>query len=151
MKPHLLAAPYRACIRSAHHATRLFVTASFWLLILISPVMAQEGPRSVDLPNRMTVHTWFIIGVVGAFLAWSISYAIQLQKEAIQRAKSRTDLVKQKEELLDQIADLEQRKEAGEVSDQKYKHELKELRFRLGKLLEKISTPATPKSAKKSS
>jgi len=133
------------------HATRLFVTASLWLLILISPVMAQEGPRSVDLPNRMTVHTWFIIGVVGAFLAWSISYAIQLQKDAIQRVKSRTDLVKQKEELLDQIAALEERKEAGEVTDQKYKHELKELRFRLGKLLEKISSPPAPKSAKKSS
>ena len=113
--------------------------------------MAQEGPRSVDLPNRMTVHTWFIIGVVGAFLAWSISYAIQLQKDAIQRVKSRTDLVKQKEELLDQIAALEERKEAGEVTDQKYKHELKELRFRLGKLLEKISSPPAPKSAKKSS
>jgi hypothetical protein len=132
-------------------ATRLLVIAPLGLLMLTAPVLAQEGPRSVDLPNRMTVHTWFIIGVVGAFLAWSISYAVQLQKEAIQRAKSRTDLSKEKEDLLDQIADLEERKEAGQVTDQKYKHELKELRFRLGKVLEKISSPATPKSAKKSS
>src|SRR5262245_41326362 len=133
------------------HATRLFVTASLGLLIVTSSVMAQEGPRSVDLPNRMTIHTWFIIGVVGAFLAWCISYAIHLQREAIERARSRTDLTKQKEELLDQIATLEERKEAGQVTDQKYKHELKELRFRLGKVLEKIASPATPRSAKKSS
>ena len=120
------------------------------IVIIATPAFAQDA-RSVELPNAMSIHTWFIIGVVGAFLAWSISYAIQLQKEAMERAKSRTDLVKHKEDLLDQIATLEERKESGQVTDQKYKHELKELRFRLGKVLEKISSPATPKSAKKSS
>jgi hypothetical protein len=99
----------------------------------------------------MTIHTWFIIGVVGAFLCWCISYALQMQREALERKKDRTDVLRQKEELLDQIADLETRKEAGEVTDQRYKHELKELRFRLAKVLDKIARPEPQKSAKKSS
>ncbi len=96
-----------------------------------------QDVRSVELPNPMTIHTWFIIAAAGAFLAWSISYAVQLQKEAVQRKKERSDVLKQKDELLDKIADLESRKEAGQVTEQKYKHEMKELRFRLARILEK--------------
>ena len=96
-----------------------------------------QDVRSVELPNPMTIHTWFIIAAVGAFLAWSISYAVQLQKEAAQRKKDRTSSQRQKDDLLDRIADLENRKEAGQISEQRYKHVLKELRFRLAKLLEK--------------
>jgi hypothetical protein len=112
--------------------------------------MAQDV-RVVEVPNPMSLHNWFIIGAVGAFLVWSISYAIQLQKEAIERKKDRSDLSKQREQLLDSIAELENKKEAGQITDQKYKHELKELRFRLSKVLEKIANPEAQKSAKKTS
>jgi hypothetical protein len=123
-----------------------------WLLVLVPSAQAQqEGPQSIDLPNHMSMHTWFIIGVTGAFLAWSISYTIQRQKEARERRKDRTDLLRQRDSLLDKIADIENRKEAGRISEQRYKHEMKELKFHLRKVVEKIANPETPKSAQKSS
>lgn len=85
----------------------------------------------------MGAHTWFIILAVGAFLAWCISYSLELHKEALARKKGRDELNQRREQLLDQIADLEARKEAGAVTEQKYKQELKDLKFRLSKLLDK--------------
>ena len=131
--------------------SRLPLTLPLWMLLLDTSALAQEGPRSTDVPNHMSLHTWFIIGVVGAFLAWSISYALQLQKEAIERKKERGDLLQQKEALLDKIADLENRKQEGQVNDQQYKREFKELKFRLGKVVEKIAHPEAQKPAKKTS
>ena len=43
----------------------------------------ESGPREIQLPNPMGAHTWFIIVAVGAFLAWCISYVLQLQKERL--------------------------------------------------------------------
>jgi hypothetical protein len=120
------------------------------LLVMASPLQAQDV-RVIDVPNPMSYHTWFIIGAVGAFLIWSISYALQLQKEAAARNKDRGNLLQQKEELLDRIADLEAQKESGAIADHRYKHELKELRFRLSKVLGKIAHPEAQKSAKKTS
>jgi hypothetical protein len=48
-------------------------------------------------------------------------------------------LVRHKEELIDAIADLEAQKEAGTVSDKKFKQDLKDLKFQLSKTLEKLS------------
>ena len=120
----------------------------FPLLLLASavPALAQEGPRSVDLPNAMDIHTWFIIGSTGAFLAWCISYALQLHKEAVERQKGRGNLLEQKTELLNKIADLETRKESAAITDQRYKHEMRELRFRLTRVLEKIAHPEAQQS-----
>jgi hypothetical protein len=119
-------------------------------LALATPAFAQDA-RSVDLPNAMNIHTWFIIGAAGAFLAWCISYAIQLQREAMERKSDHGDLRQQKEELLDKLAQIEAQKENGEISDQRYKHEHKELRFRLAKVLEQMGNLEGQKSAKKTS
>ena len=113
----------------------------FLLFASSTPVFAQEGPRSIDLPNGMDIHTWFIIGSTGAFFAWSISYALQLHREAVERQKGRGDLLEQKNDLLNRIAELETRKESAGITDQRYKHEMRELRFRLMKVLEKIAHP----------
>jgi hypothetical protein len=86
----------------------------------------------------MGAHTWFIIATVGAFLAWSISYSLQLQKEAATRRKGRESLNQRKEELLVQIADLEERRKSGSISEQRYKRDYKELKHRLSKILEKL-------------
>jgi hypothetical protein len=131
---------------------RLCCTALCWLLATGTFALAQETPQRTDMPNRMGIHTWFIIGVVGAFLAWCISYAIQLQKEALERQQGRGALQKEKDRLLDKIADLEARKEAGQITEQRYKHELREARFHLARVLERINqTEAALKSEKKSS
>ncbi len=106
-------------------------------MTLLLLLFFQEGPRSIDLPNPMNLHTWFIIGAVGAFLAWSLSYAIQLHREALERQKGREGVTEKKEELLNQIAELENQKDAAKISEQRYKHEMRELRFRLGRLLDK--------------
>ena len=108
----------------------------FFLLMLLAQA-GDEGARPVKVPNAMAAHTWFIILAVGAFLAWSISYSLQLQKEAAKKRKGREEVSKRREELLDRLADLEDQKEAGKIADRKYKDELKELKFQLSKILGK--------------
>ena len=99
-----------------------------------------ERTRTVDVPNAMGAHTWFIIVALGAFLLWSLSYSIELHKEALARKKGREDLVRRKEELIDQIANLETQKESGAIAEKKYKQDLKDLKFHLAKVLEKLGT-----------
>lgn len=101
-------------------------------------LLLQEEASPFKVPNAMAAHTWFIILTVGAFLIWSISYSLQLQKEALKRRKGREDLLHRKNALLDRIADLEVQKGAGGISERKYKDELKDLKFQLSKVLEKI-------------
>ena len=108
------------------------------LLLLLAQ---EEGVRTAEVPNAMGPHTWFIIAAVGAFLAWSISYSLQLHKEALKRKKGREELFRRKEELIDQIADLEAQKEAETIPEKKYKQEIKDLRFQLSKILEKLGQP----------
>ena len=105
------------------------------------PLLAQDdGARTADVPNAMGAHTWFIILAVGAFLLWCISYSLQLHKEALARRKGREDLVRRKEELIDKIADLEAQKDGGGITDKKYKQDMKDLKFQLAKILEKLGT-----------
>src|SRR5262245_29937192 len=108
------------------------------LLLLLAQV--DEGARTADVPNAMGAHTWFIIAAVGAFLLWCISYSLQLHKEAMARRKGREDLVRRKDELIDRIAELESEKESGSVDDRKFKQELKDLRFQLSRVVEKLGT-----------
>ena len=105
------------------------------LLLLL---LLQEEPRPIEVPNAMGAHTWFIILAAGAFLAWAISYSLQLQREALARKKGREENVRRKEELIDQIADLEAQKEAGSINEKKYRQEMKDLKFHLSKVLEKL-------------
>ena len=112
------------------------------LLLMLLVQAGDEGGRPVNVPNAMAAHTWFIILAVGAFLAWSISFSLQLQKESAKRRKGREEVSKRQEELLDRIAGLEDEREAGEIADRKYKEELKELKFQLSKILEKTGHAA---------
>lgn len=106
------------------------------LLLLL--LLQEDGARPVEVPNAMAAHTWFVVIAVGAFLAWSISYSLQLQKEALKRKKGREDVARRKTELLNRIVELQASKDAGNITDQKYKQEMKALKFRLSKVLEKI-------------
>ncbi len=108
-------------------------------MTLLMLLAQDEGARTADVPNAMGAHTWFIILAAGAFLAWSISYSLQLHREALARRKGREDLAKRKDGLIDQIADLEAQKEAGAISEKRYKQDLKGLKFQLTKVLEKLS------------
>jgi hypothetical protein len=109
---------------------------TFLLLLL----QADGGTQTADVPNAMGAHTWFVILAVGAFLLWSISYSLQLHKEALARRKGRDELARRKEELLDEIARLEEQKDAGAIAEKKYKQDLRDLKFHLGKVLEKLGT-----------
>jgi hypothetical protein len=107
-------------------------------MMLLMLFAQEEGARTADVPNAMGAHTWFIIVAVGAFLLWSISYSLQLHKEGLARKKGRENLARRKDELIDQIAELETQKEAGTVPEKKFKQELKDLKFQLSKVLEKL-------------
>jgi hypothetical protein len=109
-------------------------------MMLLLLLAQDEGARTADVPNAMGAHTWFIIVAVGAFLAWSISYSLQLHREALARKKGREDIARRKDEIIDRIADLEAQKDAGTITDKKYKQDLKELKFQLSKVLEKPGT-----------
>jgi len=110
------------------------------LLLVIAQGAQNEGATTADVPNAMGVHTWFIIIAVGAFLLWCVSYSLQLHKEALARRKGREELVRRKEELIDRIAELEAQKEAGTVKEKQYKQGLKDLKFQLSKILERLGT-----------
>jgi hypothetical protein len=110
-------------------------------MMLLLLLAQEDGVRTAEVPNAMGAHTWFIILAVGAFLAWAISYSLQLHQEALKRKKGREDLFRRREELIEQIADLEAGKEAGTIPDKKYKQEMKDLRFQLSKVIEKLGQP----------
>ena len=107
------------------------------MTILLLLLAQDEGARTADVPNAMGAHTWFIIAFVGAFLLWCISYSLQLHKEAVARKKGREEFAKRKDELIDRIADLESKKEAGSIDEKKYKQEMRELKSQLSKTLDK--------------
>ena len=96
----------------------------------------------------MGAHTWFVIFAVGAFLLWSISYSLQLHKEALAKRKGRDDLVRRRQELIDGIADLEEQKEAGTIAEKKYKQDLKDLKFQLAKVVDKLRRKSGDETAK---
>jgi len=107
----------------------------------------QEGPREIHLPNPMGPHTWFIIIAIGAFLAWCISYVLQLQKEKLSGRSGRPSgnspadrgsLLRRKEELLDQLAELESQKEAGTISSQRYEKEFSKAKGRLSEIMGRL-------------
>ena len=110
------------------------------MTLLLLLFLQDDGARTADVPNAMGAHTWFIILAVGAFLLWCISYSLQLHKQALARKKGREDLVRRKQEIIDKIADLETQKDAGTIADKKYKQDLKDLKFQLSKVLEKLGT-----------
>jgi hypothetical protein len=109
-------------------------------MMLLLLLAQDDAARTADVPNAMGAHTWFVIIAVGAFLLWCLSYSLQLHKEALARKKGREDLAHRKQELVDKIADLEAQKDAGAVSEKKYKQDLKDLKFQLSKVVGKSGT-----------
>jgi hypothetical protein len=110
------------------------------MIFLMLLVQSDGGAQTADVPNAMGAHTWFVILAAGAFLLWSISYSLQLHREALARRKGRDEMLRRKEELLDEIARLEDQKDSGAIADRKYKQDLRDLKFHLGKVLEKLGT-----------
>jgi len=110
------------------------------LLLCATSLLAQDEntPHGAEIPNPMGIHTWFIIGAVGALLAWSISYSLQRQKEAIQRRESREGLLRRKESYLNEIAELESRKEEGTISESQYRRQFNNTKIRLQKVLKQL-------------
>jgi cytochrome c-type biogenesis protein CcmH/NrfG len=86
----------------------------------------------------MGAHTWFIIAAVGAFLAWCISYVLELQKEKLKTKPQRSSLLRQKEELLDRLAELDAQKKAGTLAPARYDKEFKKIRNRLADVLSRL-------------
>jgi hypothetical protein len=119
---------------------KLLPSTTLWMLFLSGVLMAQqeEAPKSTETANPMGAHTWFIIAAVGALLAWCISYSIQAQREAAARKQGRETLIQRKEQILDEIAGLEGLKDTGNISETKYKKQLKELKVRLSQVLEQL-------------
>src|SRR5262247_1632420 len=109
-------------------------------MMLLFLLAQDEAARTADVPNAMGAHTWFVIIAVGAFLLWCLSYTLQLHKETLARKKGREDLVRSKQELIDKIAGLEAVKDAGNLTEKKYKQDLKDLKFQLSKVLAKLRT-----------
>ena len=112
-----------------------------FLLLSASVAFAQEesDPRPVELPNPMGAHTWFIMVAVGVFLAWCISYCLQVQKESLRRKPSRDQFLRQKEQLLDQLAKLEFQKDAGTIPTDKFDREFRKAKSRLSQVLAQLA------------
>ena len=122
--------------------TKVIIRAACVFACILLPVAAmaqdEEVPRDIQLPNPMGPHTWFIIVAVGAFLAWCISYVLQLQKEKLSSRPERSTLLRQKEELLDRLVELESQKEAGTISAQRYEKEFRKAKGRLSAIIGRL-------------
>ena len=121
--------------------TKTIIRIAVSFACLLAPVTAlsqTEGPRDVKIPNPMGAHTWFIILSVGAFLAWCISYVLELQKERLKARPQRGSLLRQKEELLDHLAELAVQKEAGSISLQRYEKDFRKTKGRLSDVLNRL-------------
>ncbi len=117
------------------------------MTLLLLLLAQEEGSRTAEMHNPMGAHTWFIIFAAGAFLAWAISYSLQLHRETLARQKGREELTQLRDDLIGQIAELEEQNEAGAISEKQYKQELKELKFKLSKVLDRISAAKSTNSA----
>ena len=113
-------------------------------LLLPVSILAQEeaAPREVQIPNPMALHTWFIIVAVGAFLAWCISYVLDRQRESSSPKPQREVLLRQKNQLLDRIADLESKKEAGALPQNRYEKEYRKARGLLSEVVSRLNQSA---------
>jgi len=126
---------------STHNQFRLRSACwtALWMLCT-SPVFAQDDntPRSAVVPSPMGIHNWFIIAVVGAFLAWCISYSLQLQKEALKRRTSREGLILRRNQYTKELVELESQREAGTISEQRFRRLYVNTKLRLTKVIEQI-------------
>ena len=118
----------------------ILIAASAAFLVCSPASFAQEeaGPRDIDIPNPMAIHTWFIIVAIGAFLFWCISYVLDVQREKLVSKPQRGELLQRKNQLLDRIAELEAQKESGAVSAQRYEKEFKKVRSQLSQVLGRL-------------
>jgi hypothetical protein len=135
------------------HRPRLQWPTRFARLILglcaaaatVSLAFAQEDApiRDVKIPNPMSAHTLFIILAIGIFLAWCISYSLQIQKESAGAKPRRNELLRQKDRILDRLAELESEKETGSISKDRYEREFRKVRSRLSEVLERLKERAS--------
>jgi hypothetical protein len=113
--------------------------AALWMLCGVSAFAQDDNtPRSAVVPSPMSIHTWFIIAAFGAFLAWCISYSLQLQKEALKRRTGREGLMLRKNQYVEELAELESQKEAGTISEQRFRRLYINTKLRLAKVIEQI-------------
>jgi uncharacterized membrane protein YccC len=115
------------------------------LLIVVTALAQEEQPavRDIQVPNSMGPHTWFIIVAVGLFLAWCISYSLQLQKEALTRRPKPDDILRQKEEILNRLAALEKQRESGKIAPDAYEREFRKAKARLAETLARLAQRTT--------
>jgi len=110
------------------------------MVLCANSAIAQDDntPHSAVVPSPMGIHTWFIIAAAGAFLAWCISYSLQLQKEALKRRTSREGLMLRKNQYMQELTELESQRDAGTISEQRFKRLYINTKLRLAKVLEQL-------------
>ena len=110
--------------------------AAFLSLIPAGGAYAQSP---VARPNPMAPHTVFIILIVGAFLAWAASFSFHTMKERSEK-RGREALLARRESILDQLAEAENGKASGAVSEERFHRRTRELRGELARVLEKLQS-----------
>jgi ABC-type transport system involved in cytochrome bd biosynthesis fused ATPase/permease subunit len=123
---------------------RLFYIVLPVLAILVRalPVHAQSVQ---EIPNAMSAHTVFIIVITAAFLTWAASFSLYALKERTNKQKERQILGTLREKILDELAEVETAREAGAISEGRYKNRFKTLRGDLSRVIDKLRTLAPVK------
>ena len=125
--------------KSNQFRSRSVCWTALWMLCGFSAFAQDDNtPRSAVVPSPMGIHTWFIIAAFGAFLAWCISYSLQLQKESLKRRTSREGLILRKNQYVEELAELESQKASGNISEQRFRRLYINTKLRLAKVLEQI-------------
>lgn len=123
---------WRAALRMIRNAA-----GAGLLLLLLARDGSSQSP--VAVPNPMATHTVFIVVIVGAFLAWAASFSYHTMKERSQKDE-RKALMAQREQILDQLAEVENLHDGEHISDDRFERRKKELRGELARVIEKIQS-----------
>lgn len=118
------------------------ISRSAAVLLLTGAPAAAQGVQ--EFPNPMAAHTVFIVAIVGAFLAWAVSFSIHTARERSDGRRERQRLLDERERILDRIADLEDERESGRIDAARYKLRARRLRGDLARVVEALRSAPPP-------
>ncbi len=119
------------------------VARSAAVLLLTGASAAAQGVQ--EIPNPMAAHAVFIIAIVGAFLAWAVSFSIHTARERSDGRRERQRLLDERERILGRIVDLEDERESGRIDAPRYKLRARRLRGDLARVVEALRSAPPPK------
>lgn len=106
--------------------------------VLLTLAAATPALPQTPIPNPMASHTVFILGLVGAFLAWAASFSFHTMAKTRSKKEDIATLRARRERVLDALAEAETARESGALSPEAWERRHRELRSELARVVAKL-------------